>query len=108
MKTINKGYYYAIIDGEEKIIEKPNGKFNFEREYRLLGRVPNFAQGNILNKIRRCCENCKYYECWDEEDGDYGCSCEKDDIGNYWDSYDKTDCKYFEINTEGFICDESS
>lgn len=63
-------------------------------------------------KIRKCCQNCKYYECWDEEDGDYGCELafEKDDIGNYWNSYDKTDCKFFKLNLEklkdAFECDE--
>jgi hypothetical protein len=63
-------------------------------------------------KIRKCCQNCKHYECWDEEDGDYGCefAFEKDDIGHYWDSYEKTKCKYYEINmdklAEVYVIDE--
>lgn len=53
-------------------------------------------------KIRKCCQNCKHYECWDEEDGDYGCELvyEKEDIADYWNSYDKNECKHYAINLD--------
>lgn len=114
----NEGYYYAIIDGEEKIIEKPNGKFNFEREYRLLGRVPNFTESQLVNskfKIRRCCANCakfvKYSDVFDEEI-EYWCDLEEwdTDRSELDSGLDENKCKYFEINTEklkdAFVCDE--
>lgn len=57
-------------------------------------------------KIRKCCQNCKHYECWDEEDGDYGCelyfneNINKAELGSAWDSYEKTKCKHYEINID--------
>lgn len=68
-------------------------------------------------KIRKCCQNCKHYECWDEEDGDYGCGLAfdgktpREELGNYWDdSYDKTNCKHYKTNldklAEVYVIDE--
>lgn len=46
-----KGYYYAKIDGEERIVEKKKGLkhpyldgFCCDYEYKLLGRVPTFKE----------------------------------------------------------------
>lgn len=46
---MKEGYYYAIVDGEEKIVEKRKGLkypylsgFCCEREYMLLGCVPSY------------------------------------------------------------------
>ena len=124
---MKEGYYYAIMDGEEKIVEKRKGLkypylsgFCCEREYILLGRVPNFAQGNILNKlkIRRCCANCanfvKYSNIFDEEI-EYWCDLPWDELKDTDRSeldcgLDENKCKYFEINAEklkdAFECDE--
>jgi hypothetical protein len=67
-------------------------------------------------KIRKCCQNCKHYACCDEEDGDYVCELSfdgktpRDELGDYWESYDKTDCKHFEMNldklAEVYVIDE--
>lgn len=44
-------------------------------------------------KIRKCCQNCKHYERCD-----------------YWESYDKTDCKHFKTDldrlAEVYVIDE--
>lgn len=108
---MKEGYYYAIVDGKEKIIEKPNGKFNFEREYILLGRVPNFTESQLVNskfKIRRCCANCanfvKYSDVFDEEI-EYWCDLPWDELKDTDRSeldcgLDENKCKYFEINAE--------
>lgn len=65
-------------------------------------------------KIRKCCQNCKHYECWDEEDGDYGCKLvfdvNREELASYWNSYDKNDCKHYETNldklAEVYVIDE--
>ena len=54
---MKEGYYYAIVDGEEKIVEKRKGLkypylsgFCCEREYMLLGRVPKFGELQEMDK----------------------------------------------------------
>lgn len=69
-------------------------------------------------KIRKCCQNCRHYECWDEEDGVWGCGllCDgktpREELGGPWNSYDKTDCKHYKTNldklTEVFVIDEEN
>lgn len=48
---MRQGYYYAKIDGEERIVEKKKGLkypyldgFCCDYEYKLLGRVPKFEE----------------------------------------------------------------
>lgn len=57
-------------------------------------------------KIRKCCKNCKHYECWDEEDGDYGCglyfneNINKAGLDGGWNGYEKNSCKHYKFDVE--------
>lgn len=65
-------------------------------------------------KVLKCCQNCKHYECWDEEDGDYGCELvfdvNREELAHYWDSYAKNKCKHYKLNldklSEVYVMDE--